>query len=307
MAAIAGCASGETVVVSSLKAAGTTTAVTLAPPSAGAAPVTTDLTGTVGHHAYSATDTSPNYLASDSNCGLYSAADAALTRYSGFPAVTATPLSAAGWSANSSLAVQGGTLYGITATSNGGSPPTITLALQSVPVTGGTVQSVGPVASGFFEADFGMVVGGVNVYELNTSCGTAYLSSIPSLTTTPASSNSDFTVAPNGTVYMLAGSTTSPSAQRRAALARYAAQHPEAALRRPQTVASPPPTVTVTGAAGAVSADGRFLAVGLNGGSGASVQLYAVPASAGAAPTPLGTPIPLASAQPIVRQMAFPH
>jgi hypothetical protein len=313
MAAIAGCASGETVVVASLNASAATTGVTLAPPSSGTAPVTTDLTGTVAHHAYAGSALSPNYLASDANCGLYSAADTALTRYSGFPNVIATPLSAPGWAANSSLAVDGSTLYGIGVVTTVGPPPmnfpTTSGTLQSVPVTGGTVATVGTVfSSPFSGSDFGMVVGGTNVYDLNTSCGTAYLSSVPSLNkvTVP---NADFTVAPNGTIYSFTGSPTSPSSLRRVALARSAAQHADAAKKSPQIVAlTPPPTVAMPGAAGAVTADGRFLAVGQNGSGGAaSVQLYTIPAVQNASPSPLGTPIALPSAQPVVRQMAFPR
>ncbi len=311
MAAIAGCAAGEHVVVASLKASATVADVYYASTSTSAP--TQSNPSTIHARAYTNGPASPNYFASDANCGLYSAADAALTRYSGFGSgITATPLSAPGWTANSSLAVQGSTLYGITVTNSGSAPPTSTGTLQSVPVSGGAVQTLGPVFSAAFTADFGMVVGGVNVYDLNTNCANAFLTKIPSLTST-STPGSDFAVAPNGTVYLFSGSTTSPSAVRRAAFARYAAEHRVAASTTRQPLRaigtpppSPPPTVIISGAAGAVSADGRFLVVGASGATSSTAQVYAIPSTPGASPLPLGTPIPL-GAQAVVRKMAFPH
>ncbi len=323
IAAVAGCASGETVVVAPAYATGAaTTALTVAPPSAGTAPVTTNLTSVIAPRLASVPGAAPSYFASDANCGIYSANDATLTRYSGFPAATGTPVGATGWTANSSLAVQGNTLYGITVSTTPagapGSPPTVTGTLQSVPLSGGPAQSLGSLFSGSYDADLGMEVGGVHVYDLNTSCGNSYLTSIPGRHTTSAGTGTttphDFTVAPNGTVYFLTGSSSggrtsghvvSPEEAQRYAAARRAGM----AGRQPLMVATAAPEVTLTGNAAAVTADGRFIAVGTSGSGAtpASVQVYAIPAAPGATPNPVGSPIPLPSAQPLLGRLVFPH
>ncbi len=314
IAAIAGCASGETAVVAPSYATGAvTTALTLAPPATGRAPVTTDLTGVIQPRALSQNGVSPSYFASDANCGMYSANDATLTRYSGFPAATGTPVGATGWTANSSLAVQGNTIYGLTETTSG---PTGTGVLQSVPLTGGPATTIGTAYSNFVQSDFGMEVGGVNVYELNTGCSGSYLTTVPANQTTQVSSgiNSvrDFAVAPNGTVYLLSdaasggrtyGRTVSPFDAKRDAAARA-----RVAFVSP-TVTPPPGVVSLTGNAAAVTADGRFLVVGTSGAgtTPASVQVYAIPSAVGASPSPIGSPIPLPSAQPVVGRLVFPR
>jgi len=244
-----------------------------------------------------------NYLAADTTCGVYSAADATLTRYSGFGSadgVTATAVNTAGdsnvtWAPNDSIAVAGSTIYA-TNFSNNNNNGNGGLTVQSVPVSGGSVTNVGTIAGDYYGTDEGLQVSGTSVYELKGNCAnsttTFALTTIPGLTSATLGTGPggygpyEYGVAPNGTIYFFAPSGDFTN------------------------TAQSSPVVAVTGIAGAVMSDGRYLAV-VSAGSPPSVQIESASATAGGNPTAVGAPIPLTGASSFSNYSdtvaAFPH
>jgi hypothetical protein len=288
--AVAGCATGETAVVSATQ--GFSAAVTLPPPGSSTSSVAAvNLTATIAPRAQSLTGAASNYLAADPHCGVYSAADSALTRYSGFGATVAgTAVTATGWTANDSIVVAGSTIYGTTV-----SPPNYnvdaganTLTVQSLAAAGGTAAQVGTPIAGSAGAgnDYGLCAGGTSLYELNGNCSGSYqttyaLTTIPSSTSTTVPEPSTYACAPNGTVYLFVYTAAAQAA----------------------------PIVEIASSGGAVSSDGRYLAV-VSYPSGSSVpalQIESTSSTVGGTPTPIGTPIPLTGAADSNAIVAFPR
>jgi hypothetical protein len=278
---VAGCAAGETAVISS--PLGATEAVTLPPPGSSTSSVAAvALTSTIvppgERNAYAI-----NYLAADTHCGVYSAVDATLTRYSGFGStLTATPVNTSGdsnvtWSPNDSIAVAGSTIYATNYSnncciSNGGQGG---LSVQSVPTAGGATTNAGEIVGNSAGGDLGLTVGGTSVYEIKGNCSTTSpyvttytLTTVPGLVSTTLGTGSPeaYGVAPNGTVYVFGSSLSFGSA--------------------------PSSVVELSGVSGAVMSDGRYVAVVITGAS-PSVQIESTSATVGGAPTPVGSPIPL--------------
>jgi len=288
--AVAGCSTGETTVVSATQ--GFSAAVTLPPPGSSTSSVAAvDLTATIAPRAQGLTGAAVNYLAADTHCGVYSAADSALTRYSGFGATVAgTAVTATGWTANDSIVVAGSTIYGTTLSPpnfniNGGAN---TLTVQSLAAAGGTAAQVGtPIPGSVYAEDIGLCAGGTSLYELNGNCSGSYqetyaLTTIPSFTSTavPEQENT-YACAPNGTVYLFVDTVAAQAA----------------------------PIVQIAGSGGAVSSDGRYLAV-VSYPSGSSVpalQIESTSSTVGGTPTPIGTPIPLTGAADSNATVAFPR
>jgi hypothetical protein len=283
---LAGCAGGEAALFARVggAAGGAAAEASFPVPGASAAPAATDLTGVIGTNSAGTTGT---MLASDAACGAYSAGDgAAPQRYTGFGAtagVTAASLGVTGWTANSSLAIVGSTLYGTNLTVSGGSPPVGVITRQSAPLGGNAAASapVTVISSYGGVTDLGICVGGTTAYELIVACTTEYLYATPSDASTQLNSAQIFNcaVAPNGTTYLFTGATAT---------------------------AQPSPFIGLAGKAGGVMTDGRYLAVA-SYTAPLTVQIYSVPAAANAAPVPVGTPIPLPTGQAYVNAAAFPH
>jgi len=289
IAGLAGCSAGETALFAEkTNAPGAPAAeVTFGVPNAAASPTVADLTGKIG------TDVSSGFfgadgtmLASDASCGAYSAGDAVPHHYTGFgssgASVSATALSASGWTANSSVGIVGTTLYGTAYATSPGASPAPDVVLERVPLGGGTVTNVGVANTGTYVTDQGICVGGTTAYVLTQGCDGAYpeLSSIPGLT--PASiadSTSSCAVAPNGQVYLFTGSI--------------AASQPA------------PTLISVAGTFGGVTTDGRYLAAASESNNPLTVQIYSLAASA--SPVPVGSPIPLTNAGSELYGAAFPH
>jgi hypothetical protein len=261
-------------------------------------------------------------LAADSSGDLYSSTDPTLTRYVGFPdPVSVGAVSQTGWTANGSLSVAGdafasATLYGTYA-----NPSTSELDAESLPLSGGTATMIGEISSD--AQSFDMYVGGQHVYALTFDCSgdsaVCNIVSLPDLTTTtmPADFNdnclsvSQVGVAPNGTVYYINASLESQAAKRK--VAAFVRAHPAKHLQRSFSAVrraasgTPPPFVSMTGSALAVSPDGQFLAVVTDNAAPATLQLYAIPTSPGATPVALGTPVPLPDVQGSLDYVVFPH
>jgi len=293
---VAGCATGETVIVS--QDSSFTEGLTLPPPGSSTSSVAAvSLAGSIPPPPAGA-DT---FLAADTTCGVYSARDTTLKRYSGFGStVTATPVNTSGgatWAANDSIAVAGSTIYATDYNSSN-----YTYTVQSVPLAGGSVTNVGTVTGGAGGSDFGLTVGGSSVYELNSTCVTSptyhdsfALTTIPglgsttigtcSLGTPPAGAPRTYAVAPNGTVYLFIPTPSQFSA-----------------------ASSSVPIVELAGTTGAVMSDGRYVAVISFATAVPSVQIEAASATVGGAPTPVGAPIPLTGTDNSSNfVMAFPH
>ena len=278
VAGVAGCSSGETAVVATLGSTpGNTIAVNFGVPGTASSPTPADITSTIPYQ----TASQDSGIASDASCGLYSTASNGVVRYSGFGStVSGSSVMATGWNTPASLAVVGSTLYGtlpLSAAPHG-------LAVQSLPVAGGTATNVGTTNSTLNTAtDICLVVGGSYVYSIHSDCsgsGATYIAPTfgnQFILNRGSSSNCNVAVAPNGTMYVF-GSSSNTS-----------------------------PAVTISGSYGAVMADGRYLAAGVNTGGTPTVQLYSVPSALAASPVPVGTPIPLTGAQSTIAQMAFPH
>jgi len=265
-APVAGCASGEDVIVSAYGAR-TTTDITFPVPISSAVPAMVDVTSTI--LPVSTVSGLHGSLAADPACGLYSIIDAAagnLTRCSGFPAPTSATLTPSGFAPKTALGVSGSSVYGTTLTSGSS---TTAESFVSVAASGGAATAPATVyslPSFTITGDSGITVGGTNVYVVSTSCGSGYQAANLATGThlTAASQYSDGVGSPNGTIYLFQNT--------------------------PSTQTSP--LVSVLGQTGAVSADGRFLcAVNAN-----AVQVYSVPATQGAAPVAIGTPLTLAGA-----------
>jgi hypothetical protein len=294
---VAGCATGETVLVSQ---EGFTDGVTLPPPGSSTSSVAAvSLTGRIAPRSTFVSGSANDYLAADSACGVYSALDATPTRYSGFGStVTATPITTSGavtWAPNDAIAVAGSTIYATNVDSS-----TSTYTVQSVPVAGGNVTNVGTVPA-LGSSDFGLCVGGSTVYELNSSCSSSppsfgyALTTIPGLVstslgtttlgTTPTGAPRGYAVAPNGTVYLFIPTPSAFSA-----------------------ASSSVPVVDVATTAGAVMSDGRYLATLSTSTTVPSVQIESTSATVGGSPTPVGSPIPLVGTSASSSfAMAFPH
>ena len=329
LAAVAGCASGETVVVQSsgIVTSGTaaTAAWTLALPSSTSAPITTDLTAAIAPNPNSLVG---NDLAADASCGMYSAGDTTVTRYSGFPNVTAATVPTTGWLASSSVGVGGSTLYGTYIDDSGN------LFVQNIPIAGGTASTPIPLSSDGDDLDFGISVGGANVYLASVDCsgssgaatpvfslaGSGEPAQFPGTASSGTQTNDGMiAAAPNGTLYqfLLPSTNSAVSALRARIAARVktaeAHRHAASGNRSAQGVRAPrdasSPTVTIAAETGAVSADGRFLiAVGLPTDSTLqNAQVYALPATAGAAPVALGTPFPISTSATSAFRGVFPH
>jgi len=300
---VAGCTTGETAVISAPQ--GFSVEVTLPTPGSSVSSVAAvDLTSTIAPLSQHSAANATTYLAADTTCGVYSAADATLTRYSGFGSangVTATAVNTAGdsnvtWAPNDSIAVAGSTIYATNVANDNVGTGGVTV--QSVPVSGGSVTNVGTIAGNAQGRDEGLSVSGTSVYELNGNLAgstiTDALTTIPGLTSTTIGTVPrfygpyEYGVAPNGTIYFFA-----PSAKF-------------------TNTAQSTPIVAVNGIAGAVMSDGRYLAV-VSAGSPPSVQIESPSATAGGNPTAVGAPIPLTRAPsgsnyyqyPFVA--AFPH
>jgi len=301
---VAGCTTGETAVISSAAyPQGFSAEVTLPTPGSSVSSVTAvDLTSTIAPLSQESFPDATNYLAADTTCGVYSAADATLTRYSGFGSangVTATAVNTAGgavtWAPNDSIAVAGSTIYAtnFSNNNNGGNGG---VTVQSVPVSGGSVTNVGTIAGNYYGTDEGLRVSGTSVYELKGNCAgsttTFALTTIPGLTSATLGTGPEgygpfeYGVAPNGTIYFFAPSGKFTNTAQSA------------------------PVVAVTGIAGAVMSDGRYLAV-VSAGSPPSVQIESASATAGGNPTTVGAPIPLTGASSYSNSSntvaAFPH
>ena len=315
-AAVAGCTSGETL-VSYDSSEDKTTATTFGAPSTASAatPTVTDIS------SFFTNSGDDSFLASDANCGVYSAADTTLTRYSGFPNVVSAPVTAGGWQVGQNgnvgegIVVSGSTIYN--SYDNAGY-----LESESVPLAGGATTQIGELGDG---PEIGLYVGGAYVYDDFLDCsgtGAGFeFTSLPDLSTYPNSLNApDAAVGSNNTIYQFESATGSaairqrpPAAHRAAMLKTFraahpaSASHPHASGTRRTLAGTPPAFVTVAGTSvGALSSDGRYLVTDVTC-AGVCVQIYTTSTTAGGAPTPVGSPIPLASNQTNITSVYFPH